>query len=214
MAELKIALCVPSTGQCRTAWAVSLASLVAYFAQKRFLPECDKQELSPFWEESSNICANRHKTVLRGLEWGATHILMLDEDLLFYPKAIELMVSRRLPVVGMNYVMRGGEYFTALSLNQQDRVWSGPDATGLEPCLYLAQGGTLIESRVYRAIAPPWFLQDWEAAANDYMTEDNYFFKKVRDAGFTPYVDHDASQLVNHVGTKHYGNREVPKHGR
>ena len=52
-------------------------------------------------------------------------------------------------------------------------------------------GCTLIERRVFEAIDPPWFVTVNEESdgVSYHGTEDTYFCKKARAAGFQPTVD-------------------------
>jgi hypothetical protein len=63
-------------------------------------------------------------------------------------------------------------------------------------------GLSLIEARVFRALQKPYFLNQYRNDA--YTTEDLPFYYQARAAGFTAYVDQDASKQVSHIGSLEY----------
>lgn len=208
---MHVALCTPSTGLCRTAYAYSLARLVMYVAMHRMLPEVPDQELSLLMLEGSGISANREQMVEDALSKPTvTHVLFIDEDMGFAPDTLHVLARRRQAIVGCNYPMRvPPPQFTALAMNQRERVITTATSTGLEPAYYIGFGFTLIERRVFEALTRPRFLIGYNTTAQRYTTEDHPFCRKAREAGFTVYVDHDASRQVFHVGNHNYSWREV-----
>ena len=208
---ISVAICTPSTGQCRTAYAYSLARLVMYVAMNRLLPEEPEQELRLFMLEGSGISANRESMVEDALGAGCTHILFLDEDMGFAPDVAHRLFARRQAIVGCNYPMRvPPPQFTALSLDTTQRVYTGADTTGLEPAYYIGFGCALIARNVFEALPRPRFLIGYNTTTHRYSTEDHPFCKAAREAGFTVFVDHDASKQVFHVGNHNYLWSEVP----
>lgn len=197
--KLNVVIGTPSTGTCRTAFAFSLARLVAYFAQVRVWPEVAEQQLDFDEIEGSGIGANRDKIVQRFLARDeATHLLFLDDDMLFTPDVLHTLARRRQPIVGCNYRMRQPPApFVALNLDRTARVETTAGTTGLEPVTYTGFGVCLIERKVFEAVPMPRFLHTY---TDHYSTEDAPFFAKAREAGFTCYVDHDASKGVAHRG--------------
>jgi len=207
---VKLAICTPSTGMCRTAYAYSLARMVMYIAMNRLLPEVPEQEVRLFILEGSGISANREAMVEDALKADATHILFLDEDMGFDPDVAHTLFARRQPIVGCNYPMRvPPPQFTALAMDTTHRVYTGPDSMGLEPALYIGFGCASIERQVFEKSERPRFLIGYNTETHRYSTEDHPFCRKARDAGFVVYVDHDASKKIFHVGNKNYRWDEV-----
>jgi hypothetical protein len=61
---------------------------------------------------------------------------------------------------------------------------------------------SLFEIEVFKTTPQPWFAPKFDPATSTYTTEDNPFYERVRNAGFTVYLDQDASKMVSHVGNK------------
>ena len=201
--SLSVIIATPSTGICKTAFAFSLARLVAYFAQVRVWPEVDEQRLDFDEIEGSGIGANRDAMVERFLaKEDATHLCFIDDDMVFAPDTLHTLARRRQSIVGVNYRMRQPPAtFTALKLARTGRIETTPQVSGLEPAAYTGFGFCLLERRVLETVQRPRFLPIY---TDHYSTEDSPFFAKTEAAGFVCYVDHDASKGVAHRGDLTY----------
>lgn len=220
MAAPRIAVCVASTGHCKTQFAMSMAAMMAYFPTHRLAEEEPDQYIGQFLVESSGLAHNQHQLVLLARKWEATHILWVEDDMQFPPDALHRLYGRRQMWVGANYPMRVGPpfEFTACAFDQKERVFTGPKSTGLERCAYTGYGVTLMDITLFDKIELPYFEMSYVGEGN-YATTDAYLAKKVRDAGIPIYVDHDLSQHVGHVGNHVYHCAEVAhwkeqQHGR
>jgi len=182
---------------------------MGYFHSAHLAPECPEQYIGQFLVESSGIAHNQHQLVKYAREWKATHILWLEDDMQFPPDALHQLYARRQRWVGANYPMRAGPpfSFTALGLDGK-RVYTGPNSTGLEQCLYTGYGVTLMDIGIFDEIEEPYFEMAWLGEGN-YATTDSYLANKVRAANIPIYVDHDLSKQIGHVGTHVYNCAEV-----
>ncbi len=127
----------------------------------------------------------------------------------FPPDALHQLFARRQRWVGANYPMRVGPpfEFTALSNNGQ-RVFTGPESTGLERCRYTGYGVTLMDISIFDEMPAPWFEMSWLGEGN-YATTDAYLGEKAAQANIPVYVDHDLSKQIGHVGHHVYHCAEV-----
>jgi GT2 family glycosyltransferase len=214
MREIKIAVCIPTAGSVRMSFAYSLCGMLTCVAAKGVptIPDASVT-MSLKVLESSNWITNREKLAKQALDAGDTHLMFLDDDMVFEPQVLEVLLGRRQAIVATNYLIKTepAEHFVAVSLDGQ-RVATREASTGLMPLSYSGFGVSLISTEVFKKVPQPWFLPDFNAETGDYTTEDNPFFRKARDAGFDVYLDQDASKLVSHVGSKTWNWKEV-KHG-
>ena len=149
--------------------------------------------------------------VVDALKTNATHVCFIDEDMGFAPDTLHVLLRKRQPIVGANYPMRVPPMqFTALSMDQKTRVHTDGHKDGLEPAYYIGFGFAVIERQVFEKIPKPWFLGGYNLTTEKYTTEDHPFCRKSREAGYTVYVDHDASKRVWHVGSHNYRWDAVP----
>jgi hypothetical protein len=205
----RIAVCVASSGQCKSQFALSLAALQGYFNKKPLMPEKPDQSMQVFLVESSSLPFNQHVLVQEARKWDATHILWVEDDMKFPEDALHQLFARRKQWVGANYAMRGGPPFEYVALNLEgERCFTGPESTGLEEVLYTGYGVTLMDISIFDKIELPYFETPW-IPSGTYATTDAYLAEKVRNAGIPIYVDHDLSQKIGHVGGKVYSTQEV-----
>lgn len=205
MESINIVVATPSSGQTRFIYALSLARLVAYYAQVRLLPEVKTQQMDFLGLEGSGISSNREWLVREALKKeDVTHILFIDDDMGFNMDTLHKLVQKRQPIVGCNYRIRVPPgNFTAVSL-KGERVETNKEKSGLEEVFYCGFGFCLIERKVFEAIEEPRFMIKYFNNEQYYSTEDSPFFEKAREKGFPCYIDHDASKLILHQGIVNY----------
>lgn len=153
-----------------------------------------------------NISDNRERLVRRFLaDPDKTHILWIDDDMVFKPDALYYMARRRHPIVGCNYAMKGKRRgFTAMKKDMSGRIYTGKNSTGLEEALFMGFGFCLIERQVFEKMTPPRFPIQYIAETEEYTTEDTPFFVMAADLGYKVWVDQDASKHVTHLGDYGY----------
>ncbi len=158
--------------------------------------------------KSPSIHGNREKLVTRAIEHGDTHILFIDDDMCFEPRALEIMFGRRAPVVVTNYLIKVPDpRFVAIGLGGEF-VPTTEASVGAEPILFSGFGFSLFDLDVFKGLPKPWFMPEWDEEKQDYTTEDYPFFQKLHAAGHEVLLDHDASKLLGHVGRKVWGWQE------
>lgn len=202
---IKLLIGIPTAGMVRAGFAYSLAAMVGNLSKGvKTRPEADL-EISMDMQESSVIHSNREQLVKRAITNGHTHLLFLDDDMVFEPQIIEIMLGRRQPVVAANYLIKTFPLeFVAVAPNGQ-RVCTLPESTGLQEIAYTGFGVSLFEIDVWKRTPQPWFQPEFVPEADAYTTEDNPCYRRIREAGFKCYLDHDASKLVDHMGHAKYG---------
>jgi hypothetical protein len=214
MSDIRVMVAIPTAGTVCAGFALSLAGMVAHFAaqQVNTLPDV-KVTMQIRMLTSSNWITNREKLGRMAIDEGFTHLMFLDDDMVFAPQVLEMLLGRRHPIVVTNYLIKSEPptEFVAVGLDGQ-RVATTEKSTGLRELTYSGFGVSIIEVDVFRKTPQPWFAPDFNAEKSEYTTEDNPFFRRAREAGFPVYLDQDASKLVGHVGAKTWNWSEV-KHG-
>lgn len=127
-----------------------------------------------------------------------THILFLDDDMSFPWDTADRLVAHERPIVAANYTSRVYPPMP-LAWKDGDRLWSRGRA-GLERVDFAPTGVMMIETRVFASLEMPWFKTEYDAATGTWSSDDIYFCRKARAAGFDTWVDHDLSQQIGHVG--------------
>lgn len=209
MTPPRIAVCIASSGHCKTQFACSLGGLMAYFPTRPLMVEHPEQYIGQFLVESSSLSSNQHKLVGMAREWKATHILWVEDDMQFPPDALHALFGWRQQWVGANYPIRSGPPFenTALGLDGA-RVQTTAQSRGLESVKYTGYGCALMDITLFDRIELPYFEMNWMGDGH-YATSDHYLSEKVRAAGIPIYVDHDLSKRIGHAGAHVYNVAEV-----
>jgi hypothetical protein len=207
--SIKIVIGVPTAGRVPMGFAYSLAGMVASIGARRIptVPEA-KIEVSMDIVESSNWITNREQLARRAVDSGKTHLMFLDDDMTFEPHILEVMLGRRQQIVVTNYLIKTeNPEFVAVGLHGK-RVPTLETSTGIEPIAYSGFGVSLFDVDVFKRTPQPWFLPEFVAESNTYTTEDNPFYRRARETGFTVYLDHDASKMVSHIGARAWNWKE------
>lgn len=201
---IKLAICIPTAGMVRAGFAYSLAGMVAKLSQGVPTRPESGLDITMDMQESSVIHSNREQLVKRAITSGKTHLMFLDDDMVFQPQIADILLGRRHPVVCVNYLIKTFPLeFVAVAENGR-RIVTEEKSTGIQEIAYSGFGVSLFEIEVFKKTPQPWFLPEFVPESDAYTTEDNPCFRRIREAGFKCYVDHDASKLVDHRGTANY----------
>lgn len=205
---MKIVIAIPTAGRVPMGFAYSLASLTSMLSAEGCPSAKEAVEFSMDIMESSNWIHNREVLVSRAIKSDATHILFLDDDMIFSPYVLDLLVSRNKHIVCTNYMIKKEPpEFTAVDFNGK-RIATTKESTGIEPISHSGFGVSLFNLDVFKKIPQPWFLPEFDMNTKTYSTEDTPFYEKAWKSGFTVYLDHDASKMLSHVGQKIWNWRE------
>jgi len=162
------------------------------------------------------VPTNREEMVVDALKSDMTHLAFIDDDMGFAPDILHILARKRVPLVGCNYSMKIKQVreFVSLALNGEDRIITYEHSSGLEPATYIGFGFALIAREVFEKLPRPWFPYVWVSEAQRWTTEDNPFCRAATKAGYTVYVDHDASKRVYHTGFYDYDWQEAVAYGK
>ena len=204
--EISVLVATPVYGDfVARGFSYSQSRAMTYFA----LTPCDSKkyvDLQMVW--SSNLVENRHKLVAYALERDFTHLLFWDPDIKAPADCIVRLVNHGLPIVAVNYPTKEENCRPTAFIDTDSYI--GPCYTqakhkGLQAVSSCGFGLMLIETRVFAAMQTPLF-QFTQDGPNKVATEteDVYFCRKAREAGFDVVIDHDLSKQVAHLGGWEY----------
>jgi hypothetical protein len=206
---MKVAICVPCRDTVMTGFAFDLAKLCAYEGVTR----CAKGGSLMIYQVPGTLIFNqRERLAEEALKDGADAILWIDSDMRFPKDALQILLSRKLPIVGVNATTRRFPVLpTALDYDQETKDLvkvTSKDKTGLEQVLGLGFGMVLIKKEVFQKVEKPWFWFE-QTDKGGTIGEDIYFCVKAFDKGFKTVLDHDLSKHIRHIGTYEYGWDDV-----
>jgi len=187
--EPKIFILIPYTGSFSGEWMFSFLNLVR--------PPGTDIRLSrgmPLPEE-------RNQLVRTAIEGGGTHVLFLDSDIIPPSNALAELANLNAPITSGVYwthqavptpsawmATDNGRY-SPIDVNQDGNVVS-VDAVGMGFCL--------IDISVFQHVKKPWFKWTAQADRMRGVSEDFYFCRKARKAGYQILVRMDVK--CAHIG--------------
>ncbi len=206
---MKVAICVPCRDTVMTGFAFDLAKLCAYEGVTR----CAKGGSLMIYQVPGTLIFNqRERLAEEALKDGADAILWIDSDMRFPKDALQILLPRKLPIVGVNATTRRFPVLpTALDYDQETKDLvkvTSKDKTGLEQVLGLGFGMVLVRKEVFQKVEKPWFWFE-QTDKGGTIGEDIYFCVKAFDKGFKTVLDHDLSKHIRHIGTYEYGWDDV-----
>lgn len=204
--KLNILVCTPVYGDSvKRGYAHSLAQSMAFFAQvKSDVPKhIDVQMVY-----SSNLAENRHILVSKAFQFNASHMLFWDSDIKAPPDCIVRLVNHHLPIVAINYSKKEPEARPTAYIDTDTYTgpcWTQKQHTGLQSVSSCGFGLMLIETSVLQTMKTPLF-QFTQSGPEGIQTEteDVFFCRKAREAGFDVVIDHDLSKRCAHIGDWEY----------
>ena len=138
-----------------------------------------------------------------------THILWVDDDQQFTARSFDLMFSRNKEFVSANICKKTFDNGGFIASAGEGKKINSVGRTGIEKASTTGLGYALLQLEPLRKTKRPHFETVWVDEAEKYIGEDVYFCAKLQhDLGIFPWIDHDASQEVNHVGNHGYGVKD------
>jgi len=177
-----------------------LAHLVAYMAAN---PVFDNIDLK-IAKNCSLLSVARQGMLDECKKEGHSHILMLDDDMVFPPDLCQRLASHKKRCIGVNSLRKNPDalHYTARGL---DGEWvASKGKTGIQEVAAVGLALFLMDLDVLRKIPKPHFEVRWNEESQIYSGEDMYFCRKVIGAGEKIYIDHELSNMCGHVGSLVY----------
>ena len=149
----------------------------------------------------SNIASGRKKLLQQAIDGGFSHILFIDDDMAFEPKAFKFLASRDCSFVAANAVTKPN--IAGIKLEEAPRITakdkdknpvSSLNKTGIEPVERIGLAFALLRIEDIKKIPDPHF------ALSESSGEDYFFCQRAIEHGIDIYVDHDATKHVVHIG--------------
>jgi hypothetical protein len=142
---------------------------------------------------------------LSELERNATHILFWDDDIIPPNDGLMTLLSRDLDMVSGFCTTRGRPVIPcAYRATDDGRYQSLTEfVEGVQEVDAIGCAFTLIKRQVFEALPAPWFQFICSADIRRNVSEDIYFCRMMKKAGFRIWLDFDVQCL--HVGQRAYG---------
>lgn len=169
----------------------------------------ERPQFIPLRAANGPIDALRNNLVVEAMQVGATHLMMMDCDMVYHPQTIPKLLSYKLPIVGAMAYRRYPPFDPLLlhgdpiSGYESDTEWEKDalievDATGT--------GCLMFNMQVFRDMPSPWFhfREHPNSTSGAIIGEDIGFCWDLKRAGYKIFVDtsipskHLTTMAVNH----------------
>ena len=150
---------------------------------------------------------NRTMAVKMALKANDTHIMFIDSDMIFPPDGMARLLGQDKDIIGCNYNQRRVPLVSTVKIaNEKGKLIKGSSKNFPNKTFEVAALGTgfmLINLDVFKKIEKPWFFAGFqEDKKDDFITEDVYFCRKAKDAGFQVWCDPTID--IKHIGDYKY----------
>lgn len=212
---IKLAICIPSNGEWKAGFGYSLAQMCVYCASALFF-EGESREVIFIDKRTTNLPRSRQECLEDALMQDCTHALFIDTDQEFPMDTAHRLLRWKKHIVACNIPLKVIPSFPTARQRSASPfgvpVYSnGPsNKVGLEKVWRVGAGIMLIDLSILKTIDKPWFEIRYSDKHAQFVGEDWYFVKKVEDAGFETYIDHELSRFIVHVGDFRYSHAHIP----
>lgn len=161
----------------------------------------------------SNIAGGRQARVKEALASDCTHILFLDDDMVFYKDLVHKILAEvnKLTMQGIEKVAMAVNYckrhFSELHYTAKDldgNFMNSKGKAGVEEASACGLGIFFMRLDDLRDIPLPHFEIMWLPDKGEHLGEDYYFIRKIREHGVRLFIDNDISQNIGHAGNAIY----------
>ena len=194
----KVAILVPCGDMVHTEFATSLQNLILHQAKTR---DPRLGDFGIYTYGSSLLPWSRHVLASVSLDYGFTHMLWIDSDMMFPKDMVERFLDRHEPIIGINAMTRRPPYRLTAQKEVGVELETTIESTGVVKCWRVGFGVMWVASEVFTKIDKPWFNFEWNDELKCYRGEDYFFCEKARAQGYEVYVDQDLSKQVFHIGS-------------
>ena len=205
---MDILVAIPSNRDHSPHFVGCLVNLVQYVAQNGVAPRPNSKVKVRIKTNCSNIATARNDLVREAINGGHSHLLFLDDDMVFPYNLLDSLCKYEAPVVAANCCQKKLPLtFTAVGLDGKRVDSTGK--TGYEQVRRVGAAVMLIDLGAIKKLHDPLFNFEWNADSGRLIGEDYYFCRLMSRHNIPIIIDHDASQHIGHIGAYSYGLREI-----
>jgi len=146
---------------------------------------------------------NMNRLVKHAQDEGFTHLMSIDNDMIFPSSGILRLLDADKDIIGANYNQRttglsGNEVIATIKFAGKDgKLISKEIPSQLFECWSLGLGFSLMKMSIFDKLEKPYF-RDFESPEGEHHTEDVEFFTKCQKAGFKVWCNPTIE--MGHIG--------------
>lgn len=158
-------------------------------------------------KQCSLLSQGRQEILDECLNEGFTHLLFLDDDMVFPPNLLRRLVGHKKRCIGVNSLRKDPKQLIYTAKYEGGEYVKSKGRKGIDEIARIGLAMFLLDLEAVRNIPRPHFEVRWNPEIGSYTGEDYFFMQKLRDAGEKIYVDHELSNECGHVGQFIYSYR-------
>lgn len=205
---MKIGVLIPTHDTHPAMFTYDLAQLASWTAN--YMPEGSQFGITMVSGTYTHTA--RMQLMEHALAEGLDYALWLDSDMRFPPELFAVLLQHDVAMVGINYSTREvGGHPVAIERIEEGKYLSPAvlsEDTPLAEVEALGFGAVLMRMADFqglKGVSRPWFAQEWRPQDGDFLGEDVYFCRLVREQlGVRIFVDQELSLYCSHIGSMEY----------
>ena len=187
---MKIAIGLPTNRKIKPKTALSILQMIAHSKYEyQFIVST----------KGFNTAENRTYIAVQAIKGGCSHLLLLDDDMIYAPDSLDKLLACDKDIVGATYNVRRE---VAEGDPKVIEYLDDEKPEGLFKCKALGGGLLLIKIIALLRIKRPWFGYEWYDNGMVKMSNDWWFCREARNAGYDIWCD--SSLFPGHIGKKEY----------
>ena len=191
MQGANVLIAIPTRGVWESDFAMSLIGLTKH----------TKINHEIVGRKTTNIAGNRQFLAKKAIDDGFSHILYLDDDMVFPKETLDILIEHDKDIIGVNATTRSYPtiQFTSWTMEGK-RVFTNAKSKGLTKVKKTGFGVILIKTDVFKNLEMPYFVYDYDKEKEVYVGEDFYFCDRAREKDYQIYIDQGLSKSIMHIG--------------
>lgn len=177
-----------------------LVNLVTYLTTKGIYGNELESLVTCIQSDTSVLSFGRQKMIQDAIKAGATHILFLDDDMVFPENIVDYLSNRKVDVVAINGCKKNPLELNYCALGLDGKHIESKDKKDLVEASKVGLAVMLLNLDALKNIPEPHFEVLYNQESKGYQDQDYYFCKKLRDNGVKLYIDNEVSNAIGHVG--------------
>lgn len=185
----KICIGIPCNRAIRPKTVLSLLEMVAF---------SDYSYYFVIATEGYTISENRNYIATHAINNGCTHLLFIDDDMVFPPDTLERLLNHQKEIVGVVYHSRKFPPEPTVVLENGSVLKSENIPKEPMKCQHVGTGIMLIDLNVFKKIDRPWFTTETHETGWTLVGEDAFFCTQARNKGIEVWCDPTLD--IKHIG--------------
>lgn len=206
--KLTVVIGIPSTGDWKEKFGVSMINLVNAFHRYR-VGNYKAQTLRIVSTKGSILPNLRLHCLKMAKQHNADYLLFVDSDEWFPSWTIHQLISRDVDVVGANIPTKTIPTMPTARRYSPDKlegelVYTDPEMKHMEEVWQIGTGCLMLSKKAIHALPHSCFAMPFVEVADKFQGEDWSMTNALKERGFKIYIDHALSQQIGHFGDFKY----------